>query len=125
MAASTIAGERAAPEYPNTFSRLAGAWRVVKVDLEPATVQALRENDPEDMGAILEITPDRLSWRPGKGKAFTDVCDGPSLATDGSVACDTGVFGYAGAKLKIIGSRIRLGWYDNAILTLERVRDRQ
>jgi len=104
----------------DALSRLAGAWRVVKVGVRPAPVQALVENDPEDMGAVLDIAPERLSWRPGKGAAFTDVCESPRLAADGSIGCAKGAFGYAGAKLKVIGSRIRLDWYDNAILTLKR-----
>jgi hypothetical protein len=104
----------------NLLSRAAGLWRVITVELKPAPLQALGPNDPADLGAILEISPNRLSWRPGKGDAFSDVCEAPQLTCDGEISCAKGFFGYPGATLKIINSRIRLEWYDNAILTLDR-----
>jgi hypothetical protein len=85
-----------------------------------APAQALRTNDPADLGAVLDITPDRLSWRPGKGDSFSDICDGPRMTSGGAIVCAKGVFGYPGATLTVAGNRMRLEWYDNAILTLER-----
>ncbi|MBV9564803.1 MAG: hypothetical protein JOY90_30810 [Bradyrhizobium sp.] len=105
-----------------SLARLTGAWRVTAVDLQPGgEIQALTQNDPADMGAILDISTERLKWRPGKGSAFSDVCEGPFLEPDATLACAKGNFGYAGATLKIVGPRLRLEWYDNAILTLSKV----
>jgi hypothetical protein len=106
----------------NQLNRLTGAWRVTAVDLQPGgEVQALIKNDPSDMGAILDISTERLKWRPGKGSTFSDVCEGPFLEPDATLACTKGNFGYAGATLKAVGPRLRLEWYDNAILTLSKV----
>jgi hypothetical protein len=105
-----------------SLSRLTGAWRVTAVDLQPGKdIQALTKNDPADMGAILDISTERLKWRAGKGSAFSDVCEGPFLEPDATLACTKGNFGYAGATLKVVGPRLRLEWYDNAILTLSKV----
>jgi hypothetical protein len=114
--------EAMAQSDSTTISRLTGAWRVTAVDLQPGgEVQALIKNDPADMGAILDISTERLKWRSGKGSAFSDVCEEPFLEPDATLACTKGNFGYAGATLKVVGPRLRLEWYDNAILTLSKV----
>jgi hypothetical protein len=104
-----------------SFSNFIGEWRVVGVELAGGSVQALKKNDPADMGAILEITSNQLRWRPGKGDAFLDVCEGPRLKPDETVGCEKGAFGFHGAKLTVVGQQLRLQWYDNAILILEHV----
>lgn len=115
------AAQTASGDQPS-MSDLLGAWRVVSVEVADGPVQALRKNDPSDMGAVLDIMPDRLSWRPRKSHSSSDVCEGPRLSLSGTVTCAKGVFGYAGATMKKIGKRLLLEWYDGAILTLERER---
>jgi hypothetical protein len=124
LVAITITPGRSGTEVPNLLAPLVGSWRVVSVDLKPALVQALAPNDPADLGAVLVVSIDRLSWQPGKGDAFSDVCEAPHLGQDGTVSCDKGSFGFPGATLTTSGQGIRLEWYDNAILNLERINAR-
>jgi hypothetical protein len=120
-----LAGRPATVDSANddtvTFIRLAGSWKVVRVDLNPSPVQALVKDDPQYMNAIVDITPARLSWRPGKNRSLSDICEEPKLASNSEINCGQGRFGFTGAKLRIVGEELRLEWYDNAILTLQRV----
>ncbi|MFD1950397.1 hypothetical protein ACFSGX_06415 [Sphingomonas arantia] len=97
-----------APVSPKRMSlrALAGAWRVTAVHVDTAGVHALDEDDPADMGAVLDIGVDRLAWRPRKGGFFSDVCTGPALAADGTVTCREGAFGPPDLRLAVVGERI-------------------
>ncbi|MBB5728680.1 hypothetical protein [Sphingomonas prati] len=89
---------------------------------DTAGVHALDQNDPADMGAVLDIGADRLAWRPRKAGFFSDVCTGPRLEADAAVTCREGAFGPPDLRLAVVGERIEFGWYDGARLVLERVR---
>jgi hypothetical protein len=103
-----------------TLADLHGQWVVVGLELRLATVQALDVDDPSYMGAVLEVSGARLSWSYRPGGELDDVCVGPSWS--GSVVgCVIGSFGPDGAMFEYMGDRLRLEWYDNAILTLQRV----
>jgi hypothetical protein len=99
---------------------LAGNWRVVGVRVAPGPVQALSDDDPALMGAVLAISPERLAWQPHKGGFFTDTCPEPQIGPDGNIGCAEGQFGPPEAHLTSKGVRIQLDWYDGAILTLAR-----
>lgn len=101
---------------------LAGSWKVAAVKVKPGDVQALSENDPSDMGAVLDISRDRLAWRPREEGNFSDVCNGPRLTLDGQVSCRDGQFGPPGAQMVLKGDRLQLDWYDDAALELRRER---
>jgi hypothetical protein len=99
---------------------LAGNWRIVRVRAAPGPVQAVSDDDPNLMGAVLSISPDRLTWKAHKGGFFTDTCPGPQIGPDDSIGCAEGQFGPPEAHLTGEGSQLRLDWYDGAILTLSR-----
>jgi len=100
---------------------LAGRWEVVAVELRANTVQALTVDDPAYMGAVLQVTAGRLEFVVKTGGELDDVCVGARW--DGAlVGCVVGSFGPPGAALTNLGDRLRLEWYDNALLTLRRVR---
>ena len=109
----------ASPAPATGLAALAGDWQVGAVHVDPDGVQALSENDPAYMGAVLAISPGRLSWRPHPaGGTLSDVCDGPDLSADGAVHCRSGAFGPPGAKLAKTAGGLTLTWYDGATLTL-------
>lgn len=101
---------------------LTGAWRVVAVRVAPSPVQALSENDPSYMGAVLDVAPAQLSWRqPYKVSSLSYRCDRPGLER-ATLSCSNGDFGPPGSHLKRTGRRIFLDWFDGGTLILERVR---
>lgn len=85
-------------------------------------VQALSENDPADMGAVLDVSPNRLAWRPREVSGFEDVCTTPRLTPDGRVQCGEGAFGPPDTRLARAGDRLEFDWYDGARLVLEQVK---
>jgi hypothetical protein len=90
------------------------------VELRPGRVQALLVDDPEYMGAVLDISDQRLAWRPHKGGTLDEVCLLPSLER-GKLRCAS-VFGPPGFEMTVSDQRIVLLWYDNANLVLRRKR---
>jgi hypothetical protein len=89
--------------------------------LRPSRVQALSENDPAYLGAVLDISADRIAWRPHPGDGtLDDNCRRPRLLVD-QISCGEGAFGLPGSKVTLSGNRIVLEWYDNAILVLQRL----
>jgi len=109
-----------AGEGKTRVEELAGNWRVVGVRVAPGPVQAVSDDDPVLMGAVLSISPERLAWKPHKGGFFTDSCPGPQIGPDDSIGCAEGQFGPPDAHLTGDGVRLKLDWYDGAILTLAR-----
>jgi len=112
--------DAAAQQAPADLSGLIGAWEVVAVKLRPGRVQALRENDPEYMGAILDISQERMQWRPHQGGTLDEVCSSPRLVGE-SIKC-LGRFGPPGVTMTVSGSRLTFLWYDNGNLILQRAR---
>lgn len=103
-----------------TLADLQGQWVVTGVEFRLATVQALDPDDPSYMQAVLDVADARLSWSHRPGGQLDDVCIGANW--NGSVVqCVIGSFGPEGALFESLGDRLRLEWYDNAILTLRRV----
>jgi hypothetical protein len=108
---------------------LNGAWVVREVKVAPGKVQALVDNDPAYMGAVMQLSPARFRWTHGgdkPGGTLDDVCEGPRVmpaSRSGSlVKCKLGSWGPPGARLRMVGGSLRLTWYDGAILELVRQR---
>lgn len=103
---------------------ISGTWKVVAVEVVPNRVQALSENDPAYMGAILDISAQRVAWRAADRDpraTLSDLCTAPRLLPDGTIHCVAGsFFGPPGAKLAIADGRLRLDWYDGGRLILRR-----
>ena len=111
-------GDRSAPP---AVAELAGRWRVTGVAVAEGPVSAVSVDDPALMGAVLSITPERLAWEPHDGGFFTDRCPEPQIGPDGSVGCGEGQFGPPDMRIVRTGDRLRIDWYDGAILTLSRI----
>lgn len=113
---------RAQPAALEGVQAISGAWKVIAVELRGGPVQALTINDPIYMGAVLDVSAQRLAWRIHKGSEpyLSDVCLEPRLKHQ-SLHCASGDFGPPGSTLAVYGRRIVLVWYDNANLVLERV----
>ncbi|RYY17540.1 MAG: hypothetical protein EON55_01930 [Alphaproteobacteria bacterium] len=122
VASSTTVPPAPADQGDDGLAALAGSWEVKAVHVRPGDVQALSANDPADMGAILNISRDRLAWQPHDGGTFADVCTKPRLTLDGQVSCATGQFGPPGIRLVPQDDGLRLDWYDDATLILQRHR---
>jgi len=90
--------------------------------VEVVIVQSLQVDDPDYMGAVLEVSTSRLAFivKP-RGGTLDDVCLGPRW-NGALVSCVSGTFGPPGSLLSDMGDRLRLEWYDNGILILRRVR---
>lgn len=124
VAAATpvVAASPATDEVYDGLTEMVGTWKVTAVHVKPSDVQALVENDPTDMGAMLDIARDRLSWRPPTEGTFSDVCAQPRLTPDGQIACKDGEFAPPGAHMIAQRDRLKLDWYDGATLELRRQR---
>ena len=103
---------------------ISGTWKVVAVEVVPNRVQALSENDPAYIGAILDISARRVAWRAADRDpraTLFDVCTAPRLLPDGTIHCAAAsFFGPPGAELAIADGRLRLDWYDGGRLILQR-----
>ena len=115
-----LTGTAGAQSAVPKLSAIVGAWKVIGVKLRPAPVQTLQENDPAYMGALLDISKERLQWRPQEGGTLGDICDRPRLA-EKSIQCGSGEFGPPGAAFTMSNGDLVLRWYDNADLILRRV----
>jgi len=104
-----------------TLGQLSGQWVVDSVQLRRATAQALTADDPNYIGAVLEVSGQRLAWVYRPGGELDDTCIGPRW-NGAVVECIVGSFGPSGSALTYMGDQLRLEWYDNAILTLQRVK---
>lgn len=112
----------AAGQKRNALTPLLSAWKVVGVDVADAPVQAVVRDDPTLLGAVLEVTPTRLSWRsPHRNTSLDANCDAPRLIA-GAIRCRNGSFAPPGARLTQRGNSLTLPWYDGATLRLSRER---
>jgi hypothetical protein len=118
----------AAEATPQT---LVGTWEVTGVEVADSPVQALVKNDPTYMGAVLEISAEKLIWTKGTDTRpidpTIDNCDAaPSFTeTDGNLytSCGDAPWGpgdQGGAFHQVSENEITLDWYDGGILTLTR-----
>ncbi|WP_076070876.1 hypothetical protein [Sphingomonas montana] len=121
-AAAIGTAEADTADAPTAVEELAGRWRVTGVEVADGPVSAVDANDPTLMGAVLSVTPDRLAWEPHKGGFFSDTCPDPQIGPDASVGCGEGQFGPPDMRLVQNGDRLRINWYDGAILLLSRVK---
>jgi len=115
------AGMAQAPAPRPVEPSLAGAWKVIEVDLAPGQVHALPKEDPAYIGAVLELSAAWLAWQPRKGGTFGDVCMAPSF-DGGKVQCGTGTFGPPGSAVAVAQDRMTLGWYDGTKLVLQKIK---
>ena len=123
------------------ISAFIGHWRVVRVAVSDAGVQALADNDPSLMGKRLTFTARQLSW--DRPPTTGDVCTGPSfrpldrLPRDVqpelrklgmrqpvayAVHCSAGDWGPGRDPVMYQGvaGALALPWYDGAVLMLAR-----
>ena len=115
-----VVGSAGAQSPTPDISALTGAWQVVGVKPQAGPAQTVQENDPEYMGAVLDISKQRLQWRPQEGGTLGDICDRPRLAGT-SIRCGSGEFGPPGATLTMSDGHLVLRWYDSADLILQRL----
>lgn len=99
---------------------LLGSWQVTGVTVAPSPVQAVTPDDPSLMGALLDVTRDRLSWRaPHRSTSLETSCDMPRLVRR-AILCRSGSFGPPGSRVTRRGDTLTLPWYDGATLRLTR-----
>ncbi len=122
-------------------SAFTGYWRVARVAVPDAGVQALADDDPSLMGKRLTFTSMRLAW--DRAPMTGDVCTGPSfeplerLPPDlqpgfrklgmrrpvaYAVHCQSGTWGPGRDPIIYRGAAgaLALPWYDNAMMMLVR-----
>ena len=119
MACVAAGFAQAQTSTPTANALPVGTWEVVAVDLAPGRIQALGKDDPAYMGAILDISFEKIAWRPHRDGELSDVCTGPRYDSV-RFNCSSGTFGPPGATATLAGSRLRLVWYDNARLVLQK-----
>lgn len=121
------------------YTDMVGVWRVVAVTVNSDGMQALQDNDPAYMGAVVRFDPDKIAWIKGTTARpvdpATDDCDmpprlSPAIArntdtvfqVDGgfNVMCGEYGWGPTAVLLPGEGGAVSLYWHDNAILTLKR-----
>ena len=116
-----------------------GTWRVARVTVNSDGMQALQDDDPAYMGAVVQFSADKIVWLKGTDKrpidAENDNCSAaprlsPATArntetvfqVDGgfNVICGSYGWGPTAVLLPDSGGTVLLYWYDNGILTLKR-----
>jgi len=117
------------------FSSLKGIWKVTAVAVPNEGVQALVENDPQYMGAIVEFGTNNITWTKGTKTKPIDPSSDNCVATPTlrswvadpdfpneapvkggfTVMCADSEWGTVLPENK---KTMKLYWYDNGILTL-------
>ncbi|MBP7242494.1 MAG: ABC transporter permease [Amaricoccus sp.] len=121
LAAFLLAGAASAA----TTSAL-GTWTVTKVETDPSMpVTAVAPDDPSYLGAVLSVTSARIAWNAGKsnGRGTYDDCVAPRFTggRDGiAVTCAGTAWGPGAVLTPVTGDKLRLDWYDGAVLILTR-----
>lgn len=118
------------------YSKLLGSWTVDGVAVPDQGVQALVDNDPQYMGAVVEFAPDKIDWTKGTETRpidpSIDNCDTtPTLkpwAPDPDAVDETPIEnGFIvtcgddewGTIVPVDDTTVHLYWYDNGVLTLK------
>jgi len=128
-----VKNEPSLPRRPLAYEELIGRWevRAVRVDAEPGEITNVGTDDWKYMGFVVAFAPERIEWiKPQKGHGRLDdvKCVGaaglapwPDNPTVYSVRCGEAQWRYASVK-SMSPDTVRLYW-DNAVLTLRRVKD--
>ncbi len=123
-----------------TYAALYGSWQVTGVAVQetPQGVQALVDNDPQYMGAIVSFQPGKITWLKGtKARPIDpqiDNCpvapkltpaeknsedDGGPVPGGYNMTCNGD---YWGIVVPVSADKVRLYYLDNGILSLQRVK---
>jgi ABC-type protease/lipase transport system fused ATPase/permease subunit len=117
-----------------TYDNLVGSWKVTAVAVDGDGVQALVDNDPQYMGAIVQFGPNGVEWTKGTKarpidasrdncptapsvKASTKADDESYVKGGYNLICGSNAWGVA---VPVNASTVKLYWFDNGILTLKR-----
>jgi len=120
LALATVWTVSAITQPADDLGPLLGTWRITGVTVAPSPVQAVTRDDPSLMGALLDVTRDRLSWRaPHRSTSLDMSCEQPRLVR-GAILCRSGSFGPPGTRATRRGDTLTLPWYDGATLRLTR-----
>ncbi|GLU26152.1 MULTISPECIES: hypothetical protein [Brucella/Ochrobactrum group] len=119
------------------YSSLNGSWQVKAVSVPKEGVQALVDNDPQYMGAIIHFGPNDITWTKGTKirpidpsidncstspslapwKADPDDADQQPIKGGFSVVCRDDVWG---TIVPVDHKTVKLHYLDNGVLTLTR-----
>jgi hypothetical protein len=119
------------------FSNLKGSWKVEGVAVPNTGVQALVDNDPQYMGAVVEFGADQIKWTKGTKTrpidpsidncaasptikpwaADPDFPDEAPIEGGFTVMCGTDEWG---TVVPVDEKTVKLHWLDNGVLTLKR-----
>ncbi|HTN63557.1 MAG TPA: hypothetical protein VL147_18715 [Devosia sp.] len=119
------------------YTSLAGSWQVDAVTVPDEGVQALVDNDPQYMGAVIAFGASDITWTKGTktrpvDPSIDNCATAPSLtpwvadpddpdqqAIEGgySVMCGDESWG---TVVPVDDKTVKLYWYDNGVLTLTR-----
>ncbi|PRH89633.1 hypothetical protein C5L14_03475 [Labrys okinawensis] len=121
------------------YSSLIGRWKVQGVKVAGNGVQALVNNDPQYMGAVVEFDAGKIIWVQGtKAKPIdpnTDNCNAAPKLTPAdrndpdagykvkggyNILCGSQGWGPGAVVLPVQPDVVSLYWYDNGILSLKR-----
>lgn len=119
------------------YSRLTGSWQVHAVTVPGEGVQALVDNDPQYMGAVVQFNPNSITWTKGTKtrpidpsidncttapsltpwKADPDDPDQKPIGGGFSVMCGDDAWG---TVVPVDDKTVKLHYLDNGVLTLKR-----
>lgn len=125
----------ATPDY----AMLEGSWRVDAVHVDSSGVQAVVDNDPQYMGAVVTFSASNILWEKGTSQRSidpaTDNClKSPTLTPAGendpeqgyqvaggyNVMCGSDPWGPGAVVTLPVNDTLTLYWYDGAILSLKK-----
>lgn len=136
---AVIAASAIAPAFAADFdyTKLQGSWTVDAVAVPDEGVQALVDNDPQYMGAVVDFAADKIEWTKGTETRpidpSIDNCTSPPTlkpwAPDPDAVDETPIEnGFTvmcgddewGTVVPVDDTTVHLYWYDNGVLTLKR-----
>ncbi len=121
-----------------SYAALNGNWQVTGVAVQdtPSGIQALVDNDPQYMGAVISFRPDKIIWLKGTKTRPVDPAidnctqvikltpadhngddDGGPVPGGYNIMCGSDEWGIV---VPVSADRIKIYYYDNGILTLRR-----
>jgi hypothetical protein len=133
-----LAGAPAAWGQGLSYAALTGSWQVTGVAVKdsPSGIQALVDNDPQYMGAVVSFQPDKIIWLKGTkarpiDPAIDNCTQAPRLTPAAHNSDDDGgpvPGGYNmlcgsdawGIVVPVSTDTIKIYYYDNGILMLRR-----
>jgi hypothetical protein len=121
-----------------TYPALYGSWQVTGLAVQdtPQGIQALVDNDPQYMGAVISFQPDKIVWLKGTKTRPVDPqidncpqtpvltpadhnsgVDGGPVPGGQNIMCGTDLWGIV---VRLSADRIKIYYLDNGILSLSR-----